>query len=127
MLGVALSLLAIYAYVSTVQMVVRNPMAILPDVRQWTPEQLEDGLAGLNLPDAFFASYTLVLNLVFSVTFLACGWLIMLRRSQDWFGLYLGLLLLAWARGGEVTVSIQSFSPWLVTLDPYLAWLMWPG
>ena len=127
LLGIALSLMAIYAYAATVQMVARNPMAILPDMTQWTPNQLGDGLAGLNLPESSFAIYTLVLNLVFSLTFLACGWLILLRRGQDWFGLYLGLLLLAWARGGEVTVSIQSFSPWLRTLDSYLAWLMWPG
>ncbi len=108
-------------------MVLQNPMAILPGMTQWTPGQLEDALAALNLPQSFFAIYTLVLNLVFSLTFLACGWLILLRKGQDWFGLYLGLLLLVWGRGGEVTVSIQPISPWLMTLDPYIAWLMWPG
>jgi hypothetical protein len=127
LLGILLSLLAIYSYAATVQMVARNPVAILPNVSQWTPELLKAALAGFILPESFFAIYTLVLNLVFTLIFLACGWLILLRRGQDWFGLYLGLLLLAWARGGEVTVSIHSFSTWLTTIDSYLAWLMWPG
>ncbi len=72
-----------------------------------------------------FAIYSLGITLVFSLTFLACGWLILLRRSRDWFGLYLALLLLSWANGVGVSISMPEV--WPSGDDIYMGWFMWPG
>jgi hypothetical protein len=127
LLGAVLSLLAIYSYLATVQMVIRDPTLVLPDDTVWAVEQLQTALVAMGLPVTFFAVYSLGLILVFSLTFMACGWLILLRRSHDWFGLYLGLMLLGWANGVGVFVSIPQASPWLATLYSYLSWFTWPG
>jgi hypothetical protein len=125
--GIGLSLLAIYANVASVWMVIQNPGTVLPDASIWNPVQLENALAGLGLPGNFFALYSLAWVLLFSMTFLACGWLILLRKSQDWFGLYLALLLLSWAHGVGVFVDLPPLAPWLRTLDSYWGWFMWVG
>jgi len=127
LLGVVLTLLAIYSYLATVQMVIRDPALVLPDDILWTIEQLQSALVAVGLPVSFYAVYSLGLILVFSLTFLACGWLILLRRSQDWFGLYLALLLLGWANGVGVFASIPPVSIWLDGLYSYLSWFTWPG
>jgi hypothetical protein len=127
LLGAALSLLAIYSYTATVRMVIRDPALVLPGDSMWTAEQLQSALVGLGLPVNVFAIYSLGIILVFSLTFLACGWLILLRGSRDWFGLYLALVLLGWANGVGVFVSIPQASPWLASLYSYLSWLTWPG
>jgi hypothetical protein len=46
LLGAALSLLAIYSYAATAQMVIRDPALVLPDAPQWTAAQLESALTG---------------------------------------------------------------------------------
>ena len=79
----------------------------------------------LGLPGNFYAIYTLVITLVFSLAFLVCGWLILIRRSRDWFGLYLALLLLAWANGVGVFADTPVISPYIDLI--YLGWFMWPG
>ena len=127
LLGAALSLLAIYANVASIRMVVQNPVTVLPNASIWNAVQLENALAGLGLSGNFFALYSLAWVLSFSLTFLACGWLILLRKSQDWFGLYLALLLLAWAHGVGVFVDMPPIAPWFRTLDSYLGWFLWPG
>jgi hypothetical protein len=126
LLGIGLSLLAIYANVAAMQMVIRNPLIVLPDANIWNAAELEAALTGLGLPGNFFALFSLALTLLFSLTFLACGWLILLRKSQDWFGLYLALLLLIWAQGVGIFVEIPQIA-WVNALNRYLAWLMWPG
>ncbi len=127
LLGIALSLLAVYSYLATARLVNSDTALVLPDDSIWTAVQLEDALAGLGLPVNVFAIYSLGIILVFSLTFLACGWLILLRGSRDWLGLYLALVLLGWANGVGVFVSIPQVSPWLATLNSYLNWLTWPG
>jgi uncharacterized membrane protein len=124
--GALLSLLSIYQWVITLQQVMQNPFVILPD-DNWKVAQLQSALAGLNLPSGFFAASALLLTLLFSLAFLACAWLILWRRSRDWFGLYLGLVLLLWANGMGVFFSPPPDSPWLATLTSYLSWIMWPG
>ena len=111
-IGILLSLLAVYQWAITMQQVMQNPFAILPD-DNWKVTQLQSALAGLSLPSGFFAACALVLTLLFNLAFLACGWLILWRRSQDWFGLYLGLILLLWANGLGVFYSTPPKSPWL--------------
>ena len=123
LLGIALSLLAIYSYAYTASMVFTDPALVLPD-ETWTAPLLNNALAGLGLPGAFYAVYTLGITLLFGLSFLVCGWLILLRRSRDWFGLYLALLLLAWASGVGVFSSMPS-AAW--TEGTYLGWFMWPG
>ncbi len=125
-LGAALSLLAVYSFGATFQMVIRNPALVLPD-SLWTAAQLESALAGLGLPGTFYAIYALGIGLVLSLTFLICGWLILLRRSRDWFGLYLALLLLTCANGTGVFVLIPPSSPWIDMLSEYLGWFAFPG
>jgi hypothetical protein len=127
LLGIALSLLAVYSYLATARLVISDTALVLPDDSIWTAVQLEDALAGLGLPVNVFAIYSLGIILIFSLTFLACGWLILLRGSRDWFGLYLALVLLGWANGVGVFVSIPQASPWLATLNSYSDWLTWPG
>jgi hypothetical protein len=127
LLGIALSLLAVYSYLATARLVISDTALVLPDDRIWTAVQLEDALAGLGLPVNVFAIYSLGIILIFSLTFLACGWLILLRGSRNWFGLYLALVLLGWANGVGVFVSIPQASPWLATLNSYSGWLTWPG
>ncbi len=124
--GILLSLLSIYQWVITLQQVLQNPFAILPD-DNWKVAQLQSALTGLNLPSGFFAASALLLTLLFNLAFLACGWLILWRRSRDWFGLYLGLVLLLWANGVGVFFSTPPETPWLATLTSYMAWIMWPG
>jgi hypothetical protein len=123
-LGAALSLLAIYSYAATVQMVIRNPALVSPDNDVWTAEQLQNAQAALGLAENFFAVYALAITLVFCLVFLACGWLILLRRSQDWFGLYLALLLLSWANGVGIGISMPDA---YLTRDLHLGWFMWPA
>jgi hypothetical protein len=125
-LGVALTLLAIYSFAATAQMVLRDPALVTPD-STWTAAQLENALVGLGLPGNFFAVYSLVITLVFILTFMACGWLILLRKNEDLFGMYLALLLLSWATGVGVFNSIPPVSPWLERVNMYLSWFMWPG
>jgi len=125
-IGILLSLLAVYQWAITMQQVLQNPFAILPD-DNWKVAQLQSALAGLNLPSGFFAACALLLTLLFNLAFLACGWLILWRRSRDWFGLYLGMILLLWANGLGVFFSTPPESPWLATLTSYLSWIMWPG
>jgi len=108
------------------QQVLQNPFAILPD-DNWKVAQLQSALAGLNLPSGFFAASALLLTLLFNLAFLACGWLILWRKSRDWFGLYLGLVLLIWANGVGVSYSAPNYAPWLDAVTSYLAWIGWPG
>ena len=124
--GSLLSLLSVYEWAITLQQVMQNPFVILPD-DSWKVAQLQSALAGLSLPAGFYATYALFLTLLFNLAFLACGWLILWRRSRDWFGLYLGLTLLLWASGLGVLISIPPESHWLATLTTYLSWIMWPG
>jgi hypothetical protein len=119
--------MAISEFVVTAQMVIHDPALISPDSTLWTAAQLESALAGLGLPGNFYAVYSLGIALVWNLAFLACGWLILLRRSQDWFGLYLALLLLSWTNGIETLVSIPPVLPWFRTFEAYLTWLIWPG
>ncbi len=123
LLGAVLTLLAIYSYAYTASMVFTNPALVLPD-EKWTAPLLNNALVGLGLPGAFYAVFTLGITLLFGLSFLVCGWLILLRRSRDWFGLYLALLLLAWASGVGVFSSMPS-AAW--TEGTYLGWFMWPG
>ena len=125
LIGIAFSLLAIYSYAATAQLVIRNPALVLPDNSVWTVEQLQNAQAAIGLTESFFAVYALAITLVFSLVFLACGWLILLRRSQDWFGLYLALLLLSWANGVGVNISMPEVSP--SGSDLHLSWFMWPA
>jgi hypothetical protein len=127
LLGIALSLVAIYANLAAVRMVLQNPGIVLPDASSWNTVQLENALAGLGLPGNFLALYSLAWILLFNLTFLACGWLILLRKNRDWFGLYLALMLLGWAHGVGIFVDMPPISPWLRTLDSYLSWFLWPG
>jgi hypothetical protein len=126
-IGIALSLLAIYAYVAMAKIVIRDPGLVTPDASLWTASQLESALAGLGLTVNFYAVYSLGAGLVFSLVFLACGWLILLRKNQDWFGLFLALLLLSWASGNGAFTSFPPLSPWIETFYSYLSWFMWPG
>jgi hypothetical protein len=67
---------------------------VLPDDTLWTFDQLAPWLAGPAWN--FYALYTLGMTLVFAFLALLAD---SLRRSQDWFGMYLALLLLSWANG----------------------------
>ncbi len=127
LLGAALSLMAIYTFVANAQIIIHDPGLVLPESTWWTAAQLESALAGLGLPGNFYAVYSLGIALVWSLTFMACGWLILLRRSQDWFGLYLALLLLGWTNGVGVLVSTPDIAPWVQELNSYLNWLIWPS
>lgn len=126
-LGIALSLLAIYSYVATAWIALGDPGSILPDTSKWTTGQLESALVGFGLPGNFYAMSALTFGLVFSLVFLACGWLILLRKNQDWFGLLLALLLLSWTGGNGVFTYLPPASPTIETLQSYLSWFMWVG
>lgn len=125
LLGTAFSLLAIYTYLATAQMIIRDPGLVLPDATLWTAGQLEQALIALRLPVSSFAAYSLGLMLIFMLTFLTCGWLILLRKNQDWFGLFLALLLLGWANGGGVFISLPEVTA--SEANFYLGWFIWPG
>jgi hypothetical protein len=127
LIAIAFSVLAIYSYIATAVLVIHNPGLVLPDDLLWTVEQLENALLGLGLPGNFYVIFSLVTGFVFSLVFLACGWLILLRKNQDWFGLFLALLLLGWANGYNAFVSLPSAIPWFDTLFSYLSWFLWPG
>jgi hypothetical protein len=126
-MGVALSLLAIYSFAATAWIVLRDPGLVLPDTSLWTAGQLQSALAGIGLPGNIYAIYSLAFGLAFSLVFLICGWLILLRKNQDWFGLFLALLLLGWTSGNGVFTSLPQASPAIDTLQSYLSWLMWVG
>jgi hypothetical protein len=121
-----LSMLAVYQWLITFQQVLQQPFAILPGAG-WSAAPLEAGLAGLGLPSGFFAAYALAFTLLFDLAFLSCGWLILWRKGRDWFGLYLGLILLIWANGVGVSYFAPSSFTWLATLNLYLASIGWPG
>ena len=126
-IGLLLSFLAVFDWLITVRLVVRQPLAIVPEAETWTPEMLAAALDGLGLPPGFYSAFSLSFSLLFSFAFLSCGWLILLRRGRDWFGLYLGLVLLIWADGVGVFYSVPPIVPWLQTVKEYLAWIGWPG
>ena len=48
LIGIAFSLLAIYSYAATAQLVIRNPALVLPDNSVWTVEQLQNAQAELS-------------------------------------------------------------------------------
>ena len=127
LMGAALSLMAIYTFVATALMVIHDPALVLPESTVWTIPQLVRALEGLGLSGNFYAVYSLVISLFWTLTFLACGWLILLRKNQDWFGLYLALLLLGWTNGTGVLVSTPDIVPWVEMLSSYISWLIWPG
>ncbi|MGW8251131.1 MAG: hypothetical protein ACWGO1_10855 [Anaerolineales bacterium] len=124
LLGIALSLLAIYSFAYTAWRVIVDPALVLPEADIWTAVEVEKALSDLGLSGYFYAAYTLAITLLFGLSFLACGWLVLLRRSRDWFGIYLALLMLVWASGVGVFSSMPT-SPWLD--NTYLGWFMWPG
>ena len=126
-LAIALSILAIYTYIASAIMVIRNPALILPGGSIWNIQQLHQALAGLGLPVNFYAFFALGLNLIFSLVFIASGWLILFRKNQDWYSLYLALLLLGWAHGYGTSISMPEVSTWVTAVEPYFAWLLWPG
>jgi len=64
LLGAALSLLAIYSYAATAQMVIRDPALVLPDAPQWTAAQLESAL------DGRFENNLLLLSLIAEIVFI---------------------------------------------------------
>jgi hypothetical protein len=125
--GAMLSLLAIYQWMITVQLVNGQPLLIIPDSDYWNSALLAEAQTGLGLPSGFFAAYALGLTLLFNLAFLICGWLILWRKNSDWFGLYLGVILLIWANGIGVFYSMPDYAPWLEAANSYLAWLGWPG
>ena len=126
-LGIALSLLAIYSFAATTWIVFRDPALVLPDTSLWTAGQLESALAGFGLPQNLYAIFSLAFGLAFSLVFMVCGWLILLRKNQDWFGLFLALLLLGWTSGNGVFTALPQASPAIDMLQNYLSWLMWVG
>ncbi|MDX1436432.1 MAG: hypothetical protein R3335_06465 [Anaerolineales bacterium] len=126
MLGAALTMLSVYSYVVTAQLAIQDPSLVIPDSTLWTAEQLGEVLAGLGLPGSFYTFYALAITLVFGLIFLACGWLILLRKNRDWFGIFLALLLLSWANGVGVFISMP-VAPGVETANLYLGWFVWPG
>jgi hypothetical protein len=127
LVGLLLSFLAIYDWIAILLQVAQQPSLISPDVDLWSAALLETALAGMGLPGSFFAFYALFFTLMFDLAFLACGWLILWRKNRDWFGLYLGLILLIWADGAGVFYHTPTVSTWLETIKPFLAWIGWPG
>ncbi len=126
LLAIALSLLAIYSYATRMLIVLRDPLLVLPD-DLWSSNQLESALASFGLSGTVYAAYLLLISFVFFLAFFISGWLILLRKNEDWFGLYLAILLLCWAGGFTVFISLPQSSPWMETLYDYIGWIMWPG
>ncbi len=126
-LGVALSLWAMITFFATTQIVIRDSGLIIPDTDVWTTVQLENALTGLGLPENFYAIYSLGFAFIFMLVFLVCGWLTLLRKSLDWFGLYLTLLLLGWASGFRAFSTVPQVFPRYETFNSYLSWFLWPG
>ncbi len=125
--GLMLSLLALFDLAITVRLAVREPLAILPDDKIWPPDMLRAALSGIGMGPGFFAFFALSFSLLFSLAFLACGWLILWKKRMDWFGLYLGLILLTWANGVGIFYSVPATVSWVEALKEYLAWISWPG
>ena len=125
--GLILSLLAIFDLASTGRLAVREPLAILPEAEVWTAETLQAALSSLGVGPGFFSFFALSFSLLFTLAFMACGWLILWNKRMDRFGLYLGLILLIWADGVGIFYSVPATVPWLEELKVYLAWISWPG
>jgi hypothetical protein len=126
LLGIALSLLAIYSYATRILIVLQEPLLVLPD-ELWTSNQLESALASFGLSGTVYAAYLLFISFIFFLAFFISGWLILLRKNEDWFGLYLAILLLCWAGGFTVFISLPQASQWMDTVYDYIGWIMWPG
>ncbi len=127
LLGLALSLLAIVSNFLTAQNVLRQPEQVLPDATRRTLAQLRSALAGMGLPAGFFGLFALGLGLLFSLVFLISGWLILWRKSRDWYGLYLGLILIGWSTGLGITSEMPPLPAWIAKFQSNLSWLLWPG
>lgn len=125
--GGLLSSLAAYNWTITLQFALRQPLAILPDAEAWDAGLLGAALTALRLPGSFFAAFALAFSLLFTLSFLTCGWLILWHKRRDWFGLYLGLVFLIWADGAGGFYSTPEIEPGLAAIRSYLSWISWPG
>jgi hypothetical protein len=126
LVAIFLSLRGVALYLLTAQVVLNDPGTVVQVDSNWTGSQIEIALAGLGLPHNFYTIYSLFMAFVFSSVFLACGWLILLRKNQDWFGLYLALLLIGWSNGFGAFISLPQVAV-LETIDSLLSWSYWPG
>jgi len=127
LIGLLLSLLAVYDWAITIGLAIRQPLAIVPDAETWTSDRVGLALAELHLPTGSFSAFALFCNFLFLLAFLLCGWTILWKKGRDWYGLGLGLILLIWADGTGVLFSAPTIDAQMESLKVYLAWIGWPG
>src|SRR5439155_6123051 len=69
------------------------------------PQAVPTGLAELGLPIEFFATYLVVVKVVFTAFFTTIAAVIFWRRADDWMALLLSLALLAFGASFPGTLS----------------------
>lgn len=94
---------------------------------------MHEALEQLGFTTGEYAAYTLAIHVAASLALLAVGGLVFWRRSDDWYGIFVSLLLVTFGAIGPSAVLYGAFEwayPELVaTLAVWnaLSWLVFPG
>ena len=91
---------------------------------------MRDGLERLGFTTAEYAAYTLTIHVAVSLALLMVGGLIFWRRSDDWYGLFVSLLLITFGTIGPSAVLNHAFDwayPEFAGVFSALTYLVFPG
>ena len=100
--------------------VVSHPVEFIPYTPTWTPQIFSQILAQLGLSFTVWVQFTLVTSTINALVFWFIGFLIFFRKGMDWFGLYLGVMLVLF---GAVSGNT---SPVFSGMNPEFNWIFIP-
>jgi hypothetical protein len=117
---IAATLLAVLASLLLAPAYVRTHGDKLGPTTNWTPAQRQAALAALGWPADTIAWFDIVRNLVAFTGFLVPGLLILRRKSQDWFGLYVTVAFIV-----APAIPLLGLLPGLESLALLLSGVSW--
>ena len=100
--------------------VASHPVEFIPYTPTWTPQIFSQILAQLGLSFTVWAQFTLVTSTINALVFWFIGFLIFFRKGMDWFGLYLGVMLVLFGAVSGNTSSVFS------GMHPEFNWIFIP-
>ncbi len=129
LVNLILFIVSIPAYWAQLNTICTDPSGASCDLSQLNSVKLQ-ALEGLGATIGAYAVYTLTIHTIASLAFFIVGALIFWRRFDDWYGLFVSLLLISFGAAGPSAVFADAFAwayPDIASrLDPP-AWLLFPA
>jgi signal transduction histidine kinase len=130
LVNLTLFIASIPAYWAQLITICTDPSGASCSFPQLNPVKLQ-ALEGLGATIGAYAVYTLTIHTIASLAFFVVGALIFWRRSGDWYGLFVSLLLISFGSTGPSAVFADAFVwayPDIASRSHWLpAWLLFPA